>query len=60
MQQYLSAGLIDDLHLVIVPIFLGGGERLFDHLDGGPDGYQCVELLSSTSVAHVRLSRTEP
>ena len=58
VQQYLRAGLIDDLHVAIVPIFLGAGERLFDHLDGGPDGYECVELVSSPSVAHVRLSRT--
>ena len=58
VQQYLRAGLIDDIHLAIVPILLGGGERLFDHLDGGPDGYECVEFVSSPSVAHVRLSRT--
>lgn len=57
VQQLLGAGLIDDLHLVIVPVLLGRGERLFDHLDGGPDGYQCVEFVSSKSVAHVRLSR---
>ncbi len=58
VQQYLRAGLIDDLHLVIVPILLGGGERLFDDLDGGPYGYECVELVCSPAVAHVRFSRT--
>jgi len=56
VQQYLRAGLIDDMHLVIVPILLGSGERLFDHLDGGPDGYDYVEFISSPSVAHVRFS----
>lgn len=58
IQQYLRAGLIDDLHVAIVPILLGGGERLFDHLDGGPYGYECVEFVSSPSVAHVHLART--
>jgi dihydrofolate reductase len=58
IQQYLRAGLIDEMHLAIVPILLGRGERLFDHLDGGPDGYVCVELVSTPSVAHVRFSRT--
>jgi len=57
IQQYLRAGLIDEMHLVIVPILLGGGERLFDHLDDGPVGYECLELVSSPSVAHVRLVR---
>ena len=58
VQQYLRAGLIDDLHLAVVPILLGNGERLFDHLDGGPDGYECVEFVSSPAVTHVRFSRT--
>ncbi|MDJ0343039.1 dihydrofolate reductase family protein [Streptomyces sp. H10-C2] len=57
VQQYLRAGLIDEMHLAVVPILLGGGERLFDHLDGGPDGYECVEFVSSPGVAHVRFRR---
>jgi dihydrofolate reductase len=59
IQQYLRAGLVDEMHLAIVPILLGSGERLFDNLDGGPHGYQCVEFVPSTSVAHVRLARTQ-
>jgi dihydrofolate reductase len=66
IQQYLRAGLIDDLHVAIVPVLLGRGERLFDNLDGsptgptglagpdGPDGYECVEFVCSPAVAHVR------
>ena len=57
IQQYLRAGLVDELHVVVVPILLGSGERLFDHLDGGPHGYRCVEFVSSASVAHVRFAR---
>jgi dihydrofolate reductase len=57
LQQYLRAGLIDEMHVAVVPIVLGAGERLFDHLDGGPDGYECVELVSSPAVAHVRFAR---
>ncbi len=56
IQQYLRAGLVDDLHVAIVPILLGGGERLFENL-GTLDGYECVELVASQSVAHVRLAR---
>ena len=57
VRQFLRAGLIDDMHVVIVPILLGSGERLFDHLDGGQEGYRCIELVSSPAVVHVRLSR---
>jgi dihydrofolate reductase len=59
VQQYLRAGLIDELHLAIVPILHGSGERLFDHLDGGPVGYECVEFVSSPSVLHVGFARTK-
>jgi dihydrofolate reductase len=57
IQQYLRAGLIDEMHLAVVPVLLGGGERLFDHLDGGPAGYEPVEFVCSPAVAHVRLAR---
>jgi dihydrofolate reductase len=51
-QQYLRAGLIDEMDIHVVPLLLGRGERLFDNLDGGPSGYECVELVSSPAVAH--------
>jgi dihydrofolate reductase len=57
VQQYLRAGLIDEMHVAVVPILLGAGERLFDHLDGGPEGYECVEFVSSPAVVHVRFAR---
>lgn len=31
-QQFIQAGLLDEIHLHLVPVFLGGGVRLFDHL----------------------------
>lgn len=58
IQQYLRAGLIDELHLVIVPTLLGSGERPLDNLGGVPEGYKCVEHVCSPAVIHVRLART--
>jgi dihydrofolate reductase len=58
IQQYLRAGLVDEMHLAVVPILLGRGERLFDHLDGGPEGLECAEFVSSPAVAHVRFVRS--
>ncbi len=57
VQQYLRARLIDELHVAYSPILLGGGERLFDNLAGGPVGYECVELVCSPAAAHVRLAK---
>ena len=57
VQQYLNAGLIDDMHFVITPVLLGGGARLFDNLNAGANGYECTEFASSSSVAHVRISK---
>lgn len=50
IQQYLRAGLVDEMHVVIVPVLLGAGERLFDNLDGGLDGYECAEMVHSPVV----------
>jgi dihydrofolate reductase len=57
IQQYLRAGLVDELHVAISPILLGGGERLFDLGGDTLDDYECVELVSSPRAAHVHLAR---
>ncbi len=58
VQQYLKAGLIDELDIAIAPILLGSGERLFEAELGDLDGYQAVEFVASDAVAHVRFERT--
>jgi dihydrofolate reductase len=55
IQHYLRAGLVDELHVAIVPVLLGAGERLLSDI---PDTYRQVELVASDSVAHVVLART--
>lgn len=58
IQQYVRARLVDELHVAVVPILLGAGERLLDNLDRAVDGYECLELVSSAAVTHVVLRRT--
>jgi dihydrofolate reductase len=58
-QQYLRAGLIDAMEIHVVPMFLGGGSPLFEDLDGGPTGYECVGLVSSTTAAHYAYIRKD-
>jgi len=59
IRQYLAAGLIDEMHLAIVPVPLGKGERLFEDLPKLADEYICVEHVCSPSVTHVRIQRTK-
>jgi dihydrofolate reductase len=55
ISQYLKAGLLDELHIVLVPVLLGSGEKIFEGLDGLPDSYEVVEYIPSRTVAHVRI-----
>jgi dihydrofolate reductase len=57
IQQYLRAGLVDEMHVAIAPVLLGGGERLFEDLAGLPDGYECVEFAASPAAMHVMVRR---
>jgi len=57
VQQYLRAGLIDELHIAIAPIVLGGGERLFEGVDLRASGYECVQFVASEKATHVVLRR---
>lgn len=62
IRQYLRAGLIDRIHLALVPILLGGGERLLEDL-AGPDGslpnYEPIDMTPGRNVMHIQLAKTE-
>lgn len=60
IQQYLRAGLVDEVHVAIVPIVLGAEERLFDGLDAEAFGYECVGLVTSPAVVHAHFARVGP
>ena len=57
VRQYLKAGLVDELHLVMTSQLLGSGERLFDGTDNLARDYECVETVASETVTHVRLAK---
>ena len=52
-QQYLRAGLLDEIQVHLAPVLLGGGIRLFDHR-GEPVRLEPTRVLSSPAVAHLR------
>jgi dihydrofolate reductase len=57
IQQYLHAGLVDELHIAIAPVLLGRGERLFDGIDMKTLGFRCVKFVPSDKATHVVLRR---
>jgi dihydrofolate reductase len=52
VQQFLKAGLLDELYLHIVPIILGAGERLLENV--GEPILEPVKVVASPAVTHVR------
>ena len=55
-QQYLSAGLVDEMQLHLVPALLGGGERLFDNV-GDLHGLVLVDTVAAPNVVHLKFAR---
>ena len=57
VRQYLAEGLIDEIHLAMVPALLGKGEHLFTGLDLPSLGYRCREHARSERATHIVLSK---
>ena len=54
--QYLTAGLVDEMEIHLVPILLGGGERLFDGV-GDLNGLRPVRTVAAPDVTHLKFAR---
>jgi dihydrofolate reductase len=54
VQQYLKAGLLDELQIHVVPVLLGGGVSLFDRLGNDPIELDATRVIESPSVTHLR------
>jgi dihydrofolate reductase len=53
INEYLAAGLLDELELHVVPVLLGGGARLFDDLGGAEITLEQVRVVEAPGVAHL-------
>jgi dihydrofolate reductase len=57
LRDFLADGLIDHMHIVVVPILLGRGVRLWDGLEGLEKDYQVETISSPSGVTHVTFTR---
>jgi len=53
-QQYLAAGLLDEIEVSVVPILLRAGARLFDNLDGASIALEQVRAIEAPGVTHLK------
>ena len=53
-QQYLRAGLLDEIQLHVSPVFLGAGRRLFDGIPPDSAGMEAERVVASPGVTHLR------
>jgi dihydrofolate reductase len=57
VRQFLAADLIDHVHVVIAPIVLGRGERLWDGLEGLEERFGIEAVSTPSGVTHVTFTR---
>jgi dihydrofolate reductase len=53
VQQCIGAGLLDEIHFDLVPVLLGDGVRLFDHLSTEPIDLECTRMIEGAGVTHL-------
>ena len=52
-QQCIRAGLLDEIHIDLVPLLLGEGVRLFEHLGTGPIALERTQVVAAPGVTHL-------
>jgi dihydrofolate reductase len=53
VQQCIRAGLLDEIHMDLVPVLLGDGVRVFDHLGTGPIELESTRVIEGAGVTHL-------
>jgi dihydrofolate reductase len=56
-QQYLAAGLVDEMAINLVPAILGSGERLFEGLGDDLRGLSLVRTVATPNVVHLKFAK---
>ena len=54
-QQFIAAGLVDELSLHVVPVLFGAGTRMFENLGDGHITLEPLATIQTTQATHLRL-----
>ena len=57
IRDFVAAGLVDHMHVVVVPIMLGRGVRLWDGLEALENDYEIEAVSAPSGVTHVTFTR---
>jgi dihydrofolate reductase len=57
VRQFLQAGLIDEMHVAVGPVFMGAGENLWHGLDMRALGYEITEVIPGERATHVMVRK---
>ncbi|BFV58355.1 dihydrofolate reductase family protein [Kitasatospora sp. CMC57] len=57
IKQFLAEDLVDHLHIAVVPIILGRGERLWDGLEGLEQRFQVESVTTPSGITHMTFTR---
>ena len=57
IRDFVAAGLVDHMHLVVVPLLLGRGSRVWDGLEGVEESYAIESTSSPSGVTHLTFNR---
>jgi dihydrofolate reductase len=52
-QQCIRAGLLDEIHVDLVPVLLGDGVRLFEHIGAGLIELESTRVIEGAGVTHL-------
>ena len=57
IQQYLNAGLVDELEIALAPVLFGGGRRFFENISDTSSGFKIDKVLDTPLATHLRYIR---
>ncbi|HLQ65600.1 MAG TPA: dihydrofolate reductase family protein [Candidatus Limnocylindrales bacterium] len=56
-QQYLAAGLVDEMEISLAPTLLGSGERLFESIGDDLHGLSLLRTIAAPNVTHLKFAK---